>query len=61
MKSISFWIAAIVVIVLDQLSKHYISTTFAPGESRIVIPHVLWLTYVQNHTGAFGLFGSKTT
>ncbi len=60
MKSISFWIAAIVVIVLDQLSKHYISTAFAPGESRIVIPHALWLTYVQNHTGAFGLFGSKT-
>ena len=60
MKSFSFWISAIVVVILDQLSKRYVSTTFAPGESRIVVPHVLWLTYVQNHTGAFGLFGSKT-
>jgi signal peptidase II len=29
-----------------------------PDESRIVIPHVLYLTYVQNTHGAFGLFGS---
>ena len=59
MKSYSFWIAAAVVVALDQLSKYVVSTTFFPGESRIVIPHVLWLTYVQNHAGAFGLFGSR--
>ncbi len=29
-----------------------------PDESRIVIPHVLYWTYVQNTHGAFGLFGS---
>ena len=29
-----------------------------PEESRIVIPHVVYLTYVQNTHGAFGLFGS---
>jgi signal peptidase II len=58
-KSFSFWIAAVLVVVLDQLSKRVVSTTFSPGESRIVIPHLLWLTYVQNHSGAFGLFGSQ--
>ena len=60
MKSYSFWIAVIVVVALDQLTKRIVSTTFAPGESRIVVPHALWLTYVQNHAGAFGLFGSQT-
>ncbi len=32
---------------------------FEPGESRVAIPHVLYWTYVQNHRGAFGLFGSS--
>jgi signal peptidase II len=42
----------------DQYTKHVIATTFMPEESRIVIPHVVYLTYVQNTHGAFGLFGS---
>jgi signal peptidase II len=54
-----FWLAAVVVLALDQLTKHYVATTFEPGEQRIAIPHVLWWTYVQNHNGAFGLFGSN--
>jgi signal peptidase II len=53
------WITALAVIALDQFTKHVVSTDFAPGESRIFVPHVLWWTYVQNHTGAFGLFGSQ--
>jgi signal peptidase II len=60
MKSISFWLAALCVIALDQLTKHVVMTAFVPGESRIVIPHVLWFTYVQNHSGAFGLFGTHS-
>jgi signal peptidase II len=58
-RSISFWLAAALVVVADQYTKHLVSTTFEPGESRIVVPHVLWLTYVQNVHGAFGLFGSR--
>jgi signal peptidase II len=54
-----FWLAAVVVLVVDQLTKHYVATTFEPSEQRIAIPHVLWWTYVQNHNGAFGLFGSN--
>jgi signal peptidase II len=58
LRSISFWLTAVLVIAADQYTKHLVATTFQPDESRIVIPHVLWLTYVQNTHGAFGLFGS---
>jgi signal peptidase II len=46
------------VIVVDHVTKAWVASTFLPGESRIVIPHVLYLTYVQNYHGAFGLFGT---
>ncbi len=59
MRSFSFWLSLAVVVALDQVSKRVVATTFAPGESRIVVPHLLWLTYVQNHAGAFGMFGSN--
>jgi signal peptidase II len=51
-------VLAAVVIVLDHDTKTWLAATFLPGESRIVIPHVLYVTYVQNYHGAFGLFGS---
>ena len=53
-----FILVAALVVILDQYTKHVVMTTFLPNESRIFIPHVLWLTYVQNQHGAFGLFGS---
>ena len=31
-----------------------------PGESRLIVPHLFYLTYVQNTHGAFGLFGDRT-
>lgn len=49
---------ALAVIVVDYLTKTMVATHFLPGESRIVIPHLLYLTYVQNYHGAFGLFGT---
>lgn len=53
------WIVAIVAFALDRYTKHLITAAFMPGESRIVIPHLLWWTYVQNTHGAFGLFGNS--
>ena len=53
------WIVAIVVFALDRLSKAAVLAQFVPGESRLVVPHLLWWTYVQNNHGAFGLFGSS--
>ena len=54
-----FVFAAVVVIVLDQLTKHLVVATFLPLESRIAVPHILYWTYVENHAGAFGLFGNS--
>jgi signal peptidase II len=53
-----FGVAAIVV-ALDQYTKHLVTASFLPGESRFVIPHFLKWTYEQNQHGAFGLFGSS--
>jgi len=52
-------IVAIVVLWADQYTKHLILSSFMPGESRIVIPHLLKWTYERNFHGAFGLFGSN--
>jgi signal peptidase II len=54
-----FVVVAALVIAVDQYTKHLVAAHFLPDESRIVIPHVLWLTYVQNQHGAFGFFGSN--
>lgn len=51
--------AAIFALVADQISKHAIASSFLPGESRIVVPHLLKWTYERNTHGAFGLFGSS--
>jgi signal peptidase II len=51
--------AAAFALALDQFTKHVVATSFLPGESRPFIPHLLYWTYVQNHAGAFGLFGTK--
>ncbi len=56
---IRFWLAAATALAFDQATKYLVATTFTPGESRIAIPHLLYWTYVQNHRGAFGLFGSQ--
>ena len=56
--SLLFFFMAALVVALDQVTKKSIVTHFLPNESRPVIPHALWLTYVQNQEGAFGLFGT---
>ncbi len=54
-----FWLAAALVLGLDQYTKNSVVASFASGESRIAVPHLLFWTYVQNHAGAFGLFGTQ--
>ena len=56
---IVLWLVALAVFVLDRWSKTLVLGTFYPGESRLVIPRLLWWTYVQNTHGAFGMFGSS--
>jgi signal peptidase II len=52
-------VTAIVVLWVDQYTKHVVITQFLPGESRFAIPHFLKWTYERNVHGAFGLFGSN--
>jgi signal peptidase II len=53
-------LAALLTIALDQFTKHIVVASFAPGESRIFVPHLIYWTYVQNRAGAFGLFGTQS-
>ena len=53
------WVVALLAFVLDRWSKTVVLHGFMPGESRLVIPHLLWWTYTQNTHGAFGLFGNS--
>ncbi|HKM16724.1 MAG: signal peptidase II [Firmicutes bacterium] len=45
------------IVMIDQLSKHLISTNFVEGESVRLLPY-LYLTYVKNVGAAFGLFAN---
>ncbi len=53
------WLVAAVVFSLDRWTKAIVLHSFLPGESRLVVPRLLWWTYVQNTHGAFGLFGNS--
>lgn len=57
---LAFWLAAAAAFALDQWTKQLVVTSFAIGESRIAVPHLLYWTFVQNRAGAFGLFGTQT-
>ena len=45
------------VLVLDQVVKHTIGTSIAPGQVKTVIPSILTLVNVRNHGVAFGVLG----
>jgi len=53
-------VVAAIVFAIDQVTKHQILASFQIGESRMVIAHLLKLTFEQNTHGAFGLFGGNT-
>ena len=52
-------LVAVVVFLLDRWTKTIVLQSFLPGDSRPVVPHLLWWTYVQNTHGAFGMFGNS--
>jgi signal peptidase II len=56
-KNSIFWIVAIAGIVLDQLSKYWVASTFHPPINTLpIIPKVFHLTYVINTGAAFSVF-----
>lgn len=57
------WIGAVAVVifVLDRLTKNAIVSTLAPGESREIVGDAVRLTHVQNTGAAFGLLPERST
>lgn len=59
LKNRLFWVAAIVSLVLDQLTKYWIVQNFNLTETHPLLPGVFHLTYVTNTGAAFSLFTGK--
>ncbi|CAA7602853.1 Peptidase A8, signal peptidase II [Acididesulfobacillus acetoxydans] len=54
------WATMIAVWIIDRALKIVIETRFVPGQSLVLIPKVLHLTYVLNPGAAFGLMAGRT-
>ncbi|NJR65137.1 MAG: lipoprotein signal peptidase [Leptolyngbyaceae cyanobacterium CRU_2_3] len=59
LKNRLFWGAALIGLLLDQLTKFLIVQTFQLGNTLPLIPDVFHLTYVANKGAAFSLFSEK--
>jgi len=53
-----FYLIALLVVILDQASKHLVLSRVPFGSSVPVLKGVLFITLVENRGGAFGLFQS---
>ena len=54
-----FWIAAIIGVTLDQLTKYWVVQNFNITETRPLLTGVFHLTYVTNTGAAFSLLAGK--
>jgi len=59
LKNRLFWIAAIVGLMLDQLTKYWVVQNFSLGQTQPLIKGIFHFTYVQNTGAAFSLFAGK--
>ncbi len=58
--SLIFFIVALIVLIMDRVSKHWVINSINPGESVPLLGEILYLTHVRNPGAAFGLFAYKT-
>ncbi|MFH1784431.1 MAG: signal peptidase II [bacterium] len=49
------YVIALVLLILDQISKYIIANNMLPGESLPVINNIFHITYVENTGAAFGI------
>ncbi|HEY9643413.1 MAG TPA: signal peptidase II [Coleofasciculaceae cyanobacterium] len=59
LKNRLFWVAAVIGLILDQLTKFLIVSAFQLGDTLPLIPGVFHFTYVANKGAAFSLFSEK--
>ena len=55
-KNLLFWIAALIGLTLDQLSKYWVMNGFNLGDTIPILPGIFHFTYVVNTGAAFSLF-----
>ncbi len=60
LKDTKWIVAAIFLILLDQIVKHYVINGLSQTDSIVVIPHILNFIYVKNTGAAFSMFSGKT-
>jgi len=53
------WIVAVVVLILDRISKHIAKTYLQPLGSVPVVKNIFHFTYVENRGVAFGMLQNK--
>lgn len=56
-----FWIAALFMLVLDQLSKFWVQQNFTLKQTQALIPGVFHFTYVHNYGAAWSLFSGHVS
>lgn len=49
-----FWLPALIVVVLDQISKYLVRLYLVPDRMHPVLPPYFYFTYVRNPGAAFG-------
>jgi signal peptidase II len=59
MKNRLFWIAAIISLVVDQLTKYWVVQNFNLTETQPLLLGVFHLTYITNTGAAFSLFSGQ--
>ena len=57
-RTIYLLVGAIIIVVIDQLTKAYIMNNFQVSESVEVIPGLFSITYVKNPGAAFGILAN---
>jgi signal peptidase II len=58
-KNRAFWVAALIGLILDQVTKQIVRQTFQLEQSIPLWPEVFHLTYVTNPGAAFSLFANQ--
>lgn len=56
------WLLALsaIVVVLDRITKHWVSTHIGDGDVIVVIPHYFAISHVMNPGAAFSLFTNSS-
>jgi signal peptidase II len=59
LKNPTFWVAALVGLILDQVTKFWIFQSFELNQTVPLLPGVFHLTFVTNKGAAFSLFSER--